>query len=245
MICKALVDNGSKVYVVSRKEEVCQRVADELSRVGPGSAVPLPANLNSDAACRELAAEISRREEKVDCLVNNAGITWGAPFLDFPDEAWGKVFTLNVATVFNLTRAFIPLLKRASRGNTDPSHVINIGSVAGNPTSAQVMDVAPSYAASKAAVNKVTQILAANLVKDHINVNCIAPAVFPSKMTYKHYLKSAETTEMAISMHPVGRVGSGEDMAGMVLFLASQASAFVTGSTLYLDGGLTAIHSSL
>ena len=91
----------------------------------------------------------------------------------------------------------VPLLKAASGGNVDPSHVVNVSSTAGNMDSSSPMDNAPSYAASKAAANKVTQVLASYLVQDNINVNCIAPAVFPSKMTYQYQLKTEELADVS------------------------------------------------
>lgn len=153
--------------------------------------------------------------------------------------------TLNVTAVFNLTRAFVPLLEAGSGGNTDPAHVVNISSVAGTSDSAQQWDNAPSYAASKAAVNKVTQLLAGYLVELAICVNAIAPAVFPSKMTFDYQLRDSATAEIADEMHPVGRVGNETDMAGLALFLSSKASAFVTGSVINLDGGFVGIRSRL
>lgn len=107
------------------------------------------------------------------------------------------------------------------------------------------MPAAPSYAASKAAVNKVTQLLAAYLVKDAINVNAIAPAVFPSKMTFDYSLATEEIAEMTDAAHPVGRVGNETDMGGMAVFLATKASAFVTGSIINLDGGAASVRSRL
>eukprot|EP00732_Lithocolla_globosa_P006103 Lithocolla_globosa_v1_NODE_6844_length_1028_cov_17.869476.p1 type:complete len:287 gc:universal NODE_6844_length_1028_cov_17.869476:956-96(-) len=242
MMAKTFVENGAKAYIVSRKKKACDEVADALNRLGlPGKAVSFPADVGSDAACKKLAADIGELETKVDVLINNAGITWGDDFDDFPEEAWGKTFNLNVTALFQLTRAFVPLLKKASNGNLDPSHVINVSSVGGNLDSSSRLDNAPSYAASKAAANKVTQSLAAYLVEDHINVNCIAPAVFPSKMTYNYQLKSDDLAKLTESGHPVGRYGNESDMAGLTIFLSTKASAFVTGSIIKLDGGTTAI----
>eukprot|EP00940_MAST-03C_sp_MAST-3C-sp2_P002691 g2691.t1 len=249
MIARAFVQNGAKVYIVSRKKKACDSVAEYLNSVSErgGSAVSLPANLSSDEGCRNMVREFEKIEptKKVDVLVNNAGVTWGDSFDDFPEKAWSRTMTLNVASVFNLTRACLPLLRAASRGNLDPSHVINISSIAGNPTFSHYGDNAPSYAASKAACNKVTQYLAAYLKDDGICVNAIAPAVFPSKMTYDYQLSDASRAEFTNQMHPVGRIGNEIDMAGTVLFLASKASAFITGSVINLDGGSVAIRASL
>jgi NAD(P)-dependent dehydrogenase (short-subunit alcohol dehydrogenase family) len=246
MMCKAYVENGAKVYIVSRKKKACDLVADALNAMNAsGSAVSFPADVGSDDACNQLAVDIGKLESKIDVLVNNAGITWGSTFEKFPEAAWGKLYNLNVTSIFQMSRAFTPLLKKASKGNLEPAHIINVSSVAGNNDSSSPKDVAPSYAASKAAANKVTQILAAYLVKDHINVNCIAPAVFPSDMTYKYQLKSTDLAKMTDKMHPVGRIGNASDMAGLTLFLSTKASAFVTGSIIKLDGGSSSIRASM
>lgn len=244
MIAKALVENGAKVYISARKADVCDRVAKELTSMGPGTCVALGGvELVSDAACRELAGRVSALEDRLHILVNNAGTTWGTPFESFPDEAWGKVMTLNVASIFNLTRACHALLLKGSGGNMEPSHVINIGSVAGHP-SASVFDNSPSYHASKAAAAQVTRWLAARFCREGIVVNCIQPAVFPSKMTFDYQLKTEQGEEMSKAMHPVGRYGHENDMAGLALFLSSRASAFITGSAICLDGGMAHIQGA-
>ena len=247
MMAKAFVDNGAKVYIVSRKKQACDDVAAALNNMNaPGTAVSCPADVGTDQGCQQLVRDISKLETKIDTLINNAGLTWGSEhYSDFPEHAWHKVFNVNVTALFQLSRAFVPLLKAASHGNLDPSHIINVSSVAGNMDSSNPFDNAPSYAASKAAANKVTQILAAYFVADHINVNCIAPAVFPSKMTYSYQLKTEQGMKMTKDSHPVGRYGNEEDIAGLTLFLSSKASAFVTGSIIKLDGGMSAIRSRL
>lgn len=244
MIAKAYVTNGAKVYISARKADVCNRVAAELTRMGPGTCISLPADLDSDDACRALASEISRLEDRLHILVNNAGATWGAPFDTFPDKAWNKIMTLNVSSVFNLTRACFPLLAKASRGSMDPSHVVNIGSIAGHPHCASVFENSPSYVASKAAVAQLSRLLASKFCKDGINVNCIAPAVFPSQISAP-LMKDKSAEDATKNLHPVGRCGHENDMAGLVLFLSTRASAFITGETICLDGGTTHITGSL
>lgn len=240
MIAKAFVQNGAKVYISARNADVCNKVAEVLSNMGPGSCKSIPANLNSDEACRALASKLAEQEDKLHILVNNAGATWGSTFKDFPDSAWNKIMTLNVASVFNLTRACHELLKKGSGGSMDPSHVITIGSVAGFPSS-NVFDNAPSYAASKAAAAQITRWLAAKFCREGIVANCIQPAVFPSKMTYDYNLKTEDTEMRSNNSHAVGRIGHESDMAGLALFLSSKASAFITGETICLDGGMSHI----
>jgi len=244
MIAKAFVKNGAKVYIAARKKDVCDRVAQELNALGPGSCISLSGDqLTSDEACKALAARLAEREEALHILVNNAGVTWGSTFEDHPDDAWSKLMALNVASIFNLTRACAPLLRKASGGSMDPAHVINVGSVAGHP-SAHALDNAPAYHASKAAAAQVTRWLSAKFCREGIVVNCIQPAVFPSKMTFDYQLATEDSANMSNQMHPVGRVGHENDMAGMALFLASRASAFVTGSAICLDGGMAHIQGA-
>ena len=241
MIAKGFVENGAKVYVASRKKEVCDQVAAELNKIGPGNAVGIAANLTSDEACKALATEIGKMEDKLDVLVNNAGATWGDSFDDFPEAAWERVFTLNVYSIWHLTRAFTPMLKKASNGNLDPAHVINVSSVGGAFGVDSPFSNNPSYLTSKAACNKLTKTLAAYLVKDGINVNCIGPGVFESKMTFDYQLKDDELADIANKSYPVGRYGNETDMASLAIYLSSKASAFMTGGIFYLDGGSLSI----
>ncbi|HEV2361016.1 MAG TPA: SDR family NAD(P)-dependent oxidoreductase, partial [Acidimicrobiales bacterium] len=175
MIARGFVEAGAKVYVSSRKAEVCEEVAAELSKVG--ECVALPANLATEDECRRLAAEVAAREDSLDILVNNAGATWGAPMDEFDEAAWERVLSLNVKGVFHLTKFLTPLLQaRATEG--EPSRVINIGSIDG--IQVPVLETY-SYSASKAAVHQLTRHLAKRLAP-LVTVNAIAPGPFESKM---------------------------------------------------------------
>ncbi len=169
-------------------------------------------------------------EDKIDILVNNAGATWGAPITDFPEAGWDKIMDLNVKSPFFLIQQLLPALKAAG-SKDDPARVINIGSVNGLSYSGMNNY---SYTASKAAIIHLTKHLAADLVKDNINVNGIAPGFFPSKMT-AFVLDGHE--EQAAAAIPRGRIGSPEDAAGTAIYLSSRASAWMTGNTMVLDGG--------
>jgi NAD(P)-dependent dehydrogenase (short-subunit alcohol dehydrogenase family) len=128
MIARGLVEGGGRVYVSSRKAEVCQQVAEELSRVG--ECLALPADLSGEQECLRLAGEVGRREERVHVLVNNAGATWGAPLEAYPAAAWDKLLDLNLKAPFFLTRAMLPLLEAAAAPG-DPARVVNVGSIDG------------------------------------------------------------------------------------------------------------------
>jgi NAD(P)-dependent dehydrogenase (short-subunit alcohol dehydrogenase family) len=229
MIARGFVENGARVYISARKAEACDATARELSALG--ECVSLPADLSSDQACKELAAEVARREEKLDVLVNNAGTNWAAPLDEYPDDAWDKVMSVNVKAVFNLTRHCHALLAAAATPS-DPARVINIGSIDG----LRVPEVETyAYSTSKAAVHQVTRLLARRLAPESITVNAVAPGPFESKMM-------AETLdrfgEAIVASCPLSRIGTPEDMAGVAIYLASRAGAYVTGTVIPVDGGI-------
>ena len=232
MIARGLVEGGARVYISSRKAEVCERVAAELSEVG--ECVALPADLSGEAACRRLSAAVREREQAVQVLVNNAGATWGAPLEDYPAAAWDKVLDLNLKAPFFLTRAMLPLLE-AGAGPGDPARVINVGSIDGLRVPAM-----PTYAysASTAGLHHLTRVLARELGPRGVTVNAIAPGPFESNMM-------AETLRVLgdeiASAAPLGRIGRPDDMAGAALYLASRAGAYVTGVVIPVDGGLATL----
>jgi NAD(P)-dependent dehydrogenase (short-subunit alcohol dehydrogenase family) len=229
MIARGFVEAGAKVYISSRKAEVCEEVATELSRIG--TCVALPANLSEHDECKRLADEITEREGKLEILVNNAGANWGAPLADFPDAAWDRVLDLNVKGVFHLTRYLVPALAAASKPG-DPARVVNIGSIDG----LHAPDLETySYSASKAAVHHLTKVLAKRLARDGITVNAIAPGPFESQMMAAML---DEFGDAIVASCPLRRIGEPDDMAGTAIYLTSRAGAYVTGAILPVDGGI-------
>ncbi|MCS5637044.1 MAG: SDR family NAD(P)-dependent oxidoreductase, partial [Myxococcota bacterium] len=157
MIARGYVEAGARVYIASRKKEVCEAVAAELSEAG--TCIALAADLREESECNRLADEVVEREGKLEILVNNAGANWGAPMESFPDEAWDRVLGLNVKAMFNLTRRLVPALEAAANPG-DPARVINIGSIDGiKPPALETY----AYSASKAAVHHMSRVLAAKL----------------------------------------------------------------------------------
>lgn len=229
MIARGFVEAGAKVYISSRKAEVCDRVADELSLVG--ECISLPADLGSMDGVESLAGALHERCSKLDILVNNAGAAWGAPMEEFPESGWDKVMNLNVKGVFFLTVRLLDLLRAAAR-DEDPSRVINIGSVDGLRVPL-LQNYA--YSASKAAVHMLTRHMAHHLVNDKITVNAIAPGPFPSQMT-KFMFEMGD--EVVASSVPLGRVGRPDDVAGTAIYLASRAGSYLTGTVIPVGGGV-------
>ena len=227
MIARGFVEAGARVIVASRRAAACEETAAELSE--QGTCVGIKADLGSEAGCNALAAEVAEREPALSILVNNAGANWAAPFDEFPDAAWDKVLALNVKAAFHLTRALRPQLEAASREG-DPARVINIGSIDG----IQVPTLETfAYSASKAA-HQLTRVLALRLAPK-ITVNAVAPGPFESKMMAATLEAFGEQIAAA---NPLGRIGRPDDMAGVAVFLASRAGAYINGAVIPVDGGM-------
>jgi NAD(P)-dependent dehydrogenase (short-subunit alcohol dehydrogenase family) len=234
MIARGMVEAGAKVYISARKADACNAAAQELSALG--QCIAIPADVGTEEGCRFLADEVGKREERLHILVNNAGANWGAPMDQYPDSAFDKVFAVNVKGVFNLTRFMAPLLERAA-SDDDPARVINIGSIDG--LQAPMLDTF-AYSSSKAAVHHLTRVLAHKLAAKRITVNAIAPGPFESKMmaeTLERFGDSIRAT------NPLGRIGRPDDMAGTAIFLSSRAGAYLTGTVIPVDGGISTRHA--
>jgi NAD(P)-dependent dehydrogenase (short-subunit alcohol dehydrogenase family) len=229
MIARGFLQAGARVYISSRKADACAAAEQELGQYGTVTAIP--ADLSTEQECLRLAAEIGEREQALHVLVNNAGATWGAPLEEFPAAAWDKVVDLNLKSPFLLTRGFLALLE-AGGTHDDPARVINIGSIDGLhvpflPTY--------SYSASKAGLHHLTRVLARELGPRHITVNAVAPGPFESKMMAATLAASGDAIAAAA---PLRRIGRPDDMAGVAVYLASRAGAYVTGAVIPVDGGL-------
>ena len=237
MIAAGFLANGVKVYISSRKASVCDETARRLQETYGGECISLPANLADMAGIEAVAAEIAAREDRLHILVNNAGVSWGAPLDEFPELGWDKVMDTNVKGYFFLTQKLLPLLRRAA-SHDDPARVINVGSIDG--IKIPVFDTF-SYGPSKAAAHHLTRMLAAHLVKQNILVNAIAPGPFPTWMLSTGVGGGGDVEhtdwDAVAERNPRGRVGTPEDVAGIAIFLSSRAGAFTVGEVITCDGG--------
>jgi NAD(P)-dependent dehydrogenase (short-subunit alcohol dehydrogenase family) len=231
MIARGFVEAGARVYISSRKAEVCEQVAAELSEVGECHAVP--GDLSTQAECQRVAAAVAEREDRLDILVNNAGATWGTPLLEHDEASWDRVLDLNVKGVFFMTTALLPLLEAAGTAD-EPARVINIGSIDG--IHVPILETY-SYSSSKAAVHQLTRHLARRLAPA-VTVNAIAPGPFESKMMAATL---AAAGDQIAEGAPLKRIGRPDDMAGTAIFLSSRAGAYLTGAVIPVDGGIATV----
>ena len=231
VMTQALLQNGCKVLIASRKENKCEEARLALSKFGDVQAVA--ADVGTAEGRESIRQRLEQNYGKLDILVNNAGTNWAAPIEDYPDEGFAKVMQTNVNAVFSLSRDLLPLLKAAAR-QEDPARIVNIGSMDG--LHVPIVQRVPTfaYSASKAALHHLTRVLAVDLGPSHITVNAVAPGFFESKMTdfvFEHYLQDIEAD------CPLGRIGHPAEVAGVLLYLASRAGAYTNGAVIPVDGG--------
>ncbi|MCV7176229.1 SDR family oxidoreductase [Mycolicibacterium sphagni] len=231
MIARGLLQAGASVIISSRKADKCEQAVEELSAFGAVRAIP--ADLSSQDECKRLAAEVlaGTDPDQLHILVNNAGATWGEPLESFPASAWDKVLDLNVKSPFWMVQELADALRTAGTAD-DPARVINIGSIDGIHVP---VTHTYSYSASKAALHQLTRVLAKELGPQHVTVNAVAPGPFQSKMMAATL--DAFGDAIAASS-PMRRIGREDDMAGIAVFLASRAGAYVNGAIIPVDGGM-------
>jgi NAD(P)-dependent dehydrogenase (short-subunit alcohol dehydrogenase family) len=224
---RAFVAAGAKVVLASRKIEGLTQVAKSLGE----NAWPFAAHTGKEADCKALIAEAVKKFGQVDVLVNNAGTNpYFGPLLGTENAAWDKTFEVNLKGYFWCTRELANHC--ISRGA--PGSVINIASVLGK----RAAPLQGAYGMTKAAVISMTQTLAYELGPSKIRVNAIAPGLIDTKLA-SALVNDKEFAEGWQKRTPLARVGQPAEIAGGVLFLAGDASAYVTGEVLTIDGGLT------
>lgn len=224
-IAKALSDAGAKVALSGTRVEALEKAAAEIG----GSPVILPCNLSDAAATAALVGQAEEALGGLDIIISNAGLTRDGLLMRMKDEDWETVLNVNLGAYFRLARAAMRGMMKRRHGR-----IIGITSVVGVTGNAGQTN----YAASKAGMIGFTKSLAAEVASRNITVNCIAPGFISTPMT--DVLKD-DQKEALLKGIPAGRLGSGADIAAAALYLASDESAYVTGQTLHVNGGMAMI----
>jgi gluconate 5-dehydrogenase len=232
-IAEALGEAGARVMLTSRKAGDLEESMAQLKGRGI-EAIWIAADASQPSEIVRVAEDAMARLGHVDILVNNAGATWGAAAEDHPLEAWDKVMNLNIRSVFLMSQA----IGKHSMIPRKQGKIINVASIAGLAGNSADMAMV-AYNTSKAAVINFTRTLAGEWGKYNINVNALAPGMFPSKMT-KGTIERIGAASLA-GHAPLLRIGDDDDLKGAALLFASQAGKHITGQVLPIDGGVSAI----
>jgi NAD(P)-dependent dehydrogenase (short-subunit alcohol dehydrogenase family) len=230
IMATALGEAGSDVVVCSRKLQNCEQTAHDIEKLGV-RALALQCDVTRDEDVDRVVSETVKEFHKIDILVNNSGLGWGAPPEEFKMEDWEKVIALNITGTFRFTQKVGREMIKKKSGK-----IITISSYAGlQGTDPDYLNSIP-YNTSKGAVISFTRDLATKWAKYNITANCIAPGWFPTKMS-KWSLDN--WGDKIISRLLIKRFGNEDDLKGAVIYLASKASDYMTGQVLVLDGGIT------
>jgi NAD(P)-dependent dehydrogenase (short-subunit alcohol dehydrogenase family) len=233
-MAEALGEMGASVAITARKAAELDAAAKHLAGMKI-EVLALPCDLSDPAAIEPMVDAVLAELGPIDILVNNAGTTWGAAAVDYPSEAWAKVVDLNLTALFAVTQQ----VGRKCMVPRRRGKIVNIASILGLVGAGDTSRPGTiAYAASKGGVISLTRSLAAEWAQFNINVNAIAPGLFPTKMT-RGLIEIMG--ERAASKAPLNRVGGPEDLKGVTVLLASDAAAFITGQVVAVDGGATAI----
>ena len=232
-IAEALGEMGAKLALTARKKDELDAAVAHLEKSGIET-MAFVCDLGKREAIPPVVDEILKKFGKVDILVNNAGATWGAPAEDHPLEAWDKLVNLNLTGAFVITQ----LVGRKSMIPARWGRIINIASVAGLMGQDPRIVRTIAYNATKGGLVNFTRALAAGWGSHGITVNAICPGFFPSKMTRATL---GTTGELVRDWTPTKRLGNDEDLKGLAVLLASEASRHITGQAIAVDGGATII----
>lgn len=229
-----LAEAGADVLLTGRKPGPLEQTAEAIRALDRDARVHA-CDLRVDAEIEALADWALGQGRPLDVLVNNAGTIWGAPTLEFPIEAWDRVFAVNVRGLFLLTQRIARHMVERRRGS-----IILVSSISGLRGGFEEEEPAIAYNASKGAVVTLTKDLAVKLARHGVRVNGIAPGSFRTDMM-RHLMEDAERLARYEAKIPMGRSGGEDDIKAVGVFLASEASRYVTGHTLVVDGGWLAL----
>ncbi|PWB53101.1 MAG: beta-ketoacyl-ACP reductase [Anaerolineales bacterium] len=225
-IAEKLASRGANLVIADMLIDLAEQAAEEISQSGNTKAISAKVDVTDGKSANELVDSTIRQFGKVDILVNNAGITRDTLILRMDEADWDAVLNVNLKGVFNCSKAVVRSMMKQRYGR-----IVNISSVSGQ--AGQVGQT--NYSASKAGVIGFTKALAREVASRQITVNAVAPGFIPTALTND---LSEDLKKMILTATPIGRMGTPEEVAAAVTFLASEEAAYITGQVLAVDGGM-------
>lgn len=231
VLAKALGAQGATVVVSSRNQESVEKVARQITEASGNEAIAIPSDVTDESSVQSLVDQVTEKYGKIDILVNAMGLNIKHNAFEFLMEDWDRLFAVNVKG----TMVACKMVGKVMQGQKSGA-IVNLSSVRGirGYTGGNA-----GYCATKGAVELITKTLALEWAPHNIRVNAIGPALVITPGT-KHIAENPELAKKYASLVPLGRIGLPEDLVGAVNYLVSDAASFVTGQTIYIDGGLTA-----
>lgn len=224
----ALAKAGADIAVCGRNKEDLKRVSVAVQELGK-KAEGIYLDVTSDESVRQGVDQILGSFEKIDILVNNAGINYRVPVLEFPEDEWERIINTNLKGYFLVARAVVPQMLERGYGK-----VINMSSILGTVALPNQL----AYASSKGGVDQMTKVMAIEWAQQGVRVNAIGPTYFETELVAQ-LRNDPERFNFINERTPMGRWGYPHELEGIVIFLAAEASDFITGQTIYIDGGWT------
>jgi NAD(P)-dependent dehydrogenase (short-subunit alcohol dehydrogenase family) len=228
---EALAEAGASLVLAARRAQWLEPTAKEFEERG-FEVLSCTCDISDETQAKSVAAQTLERFGRIDILINNAGVSWAAPFEEATVESWNKVLATNVIGTALMTRAVLPAMREQGYGK-----IVNVASVMGLVGVPKDILEASSYTASKGAIVALTRELAVNYAAQGIRVNAIAPGFFPTRLASAVIDRASERIN---TLTPQGRVGEEGELKGAILFLSAPASDYITGQVLAIDGGMTA-----
>ena len=225
----ALAAAGSDIAVCGRNQGDVDKVVEEVRALGR-EAAGFIFDVTQKESVRQAADAILTRFGRIDILFNNAGTNYRVPVLEYPEEEWDRIIATNLKAYYLVAQAVVPQMVERRYGK-----VINMSSIFGHVALPNQL----AYASSKGGVEQMTKVMALEWAKSGVRVNAIAPTYFGTEMV-KQILQDKERFDFINDRTPMGRWGEIKEIEGLVVFLASSASDFITGQSLVIDGGWTA-----
>ncbi|WP_300758744.1 3-oxoacyl-[acyl-carrier-protein] reductase [uncultured Brachyspira sp.] len=226
-IAESLAKEGANIVVTATNLDKASQVAEELKSSYNIETLALQHDAKSSESCKEVIAKTIEKFNSIDILVNNAGITKDMLVIQMDDSAWNDVISTNLSGAFYMSREAAKTMLRARKGK-----IINISSVIGKMGNAGQVN----YAAAKAGIIGITKSMAKEFAPRNICVNAIAPGFIQTDMTD---VLPEDTVKGIMSITPLKRLGTPEDVANLVLFLSSDMSSYITGEVIAVDGGMS------